>query len=179
MEWSIYARWVWGHTPTENFIFWAFSVARRQSFNEWMNTYLFCLLRCTLVLVSVFWSGLLESHTFRRWGLRTEGCRTARNHYASFNFVPVCFRCPNIHRTTALMGNNRQFTSDGKSGSVDTGLTRPEAWPCYKGTSIDLVTCWYNESRLIFCTIRTSVTNIHRKSFCILVDVVLCTHLWV
>ena len=161
-----------GMLPQRKFPFfgpiWCFSEARWQSF-KWMNEYL------PFLPIALYSSTGFGFPIRFAWKPHLSQVRLA-NRRLSFCSQPLCkfqlcscvrggvYGCPNVHQTMALMGNDRQFTSDGKSGSVETGLTRPEARPCYKGTNIHLVTCWYNESRLISCTIRTSVTiNIHRK----------------
>ena len=59
-------------------------------------------------------------------------CYTVRSHLASFNMVPMCFgRYVGVRQAMALIGNARQATSEGKSGPVETGLTRPAATALY------------------------------------------------
>ena len=77
---------------------------------------------------------------------RTESCWKTRGTVLLYCSLPPCKfqhgalrRCVGVRQAMALIGNARQATSEGKSGLVETGLTRPATMALYPGPDTFMV----------------------------------------
>ena len=62
------------------------------------------------------------------WKTQKRSFRTVFSHLVScFNMSPHCVRSIGVRRALALFADAKQAVGEGKSGLVETGLTRPLA----------------------------------------------------